>query len=99
MLTVHKNISAPFVFEAALQDLRSIIIHRIQSHFNKTSFDLAAWLSDNYKGGMQRAEITKHLPQAADQDEWIVLMLAIVPHLQPEFFSSIISEQLPSGGD
>jgi AAA+ superfamily predicted ATPase len=26
-------------------------------------------------------------------------MLALVPHLQPEFFSSIIAEQMPGGGD
>jgi len=99
MLTVHKNISSPFAFETALQDLRSVIVHRIQSHFNKTSFDLAAWLREKYQGGIQREEITKYLPQLPDDDEWIALMLALVPHLQPDFFSSIISEQMPSGGD
>jgi hypothetical protein len=32
-------------------------------------------------------------------EEFVVLLLALVPHLQPEFFNKIISEHLPEGGD
>jgi AAA+ superfamily predicted ATPase len=31
--------------------------------------------------------------------EFILLMLALAPHLQPDFFSKIIAEHLPDGGD
>jgi len=34
-----------------------------------------------------------------DAEEFAVLMLALVPHLQPDFFSKIIAEHLPEGGD
>jgi AAA+ superfamily predicted ATPase len=31
--------------------------------------------------------------------EFVILMLALVPHLQPQFFNRIIAEHLPEGGD
>ena len=34
-----------------------------------------------------------------DAEELAIMMLAITPHLRPEFFNSIISEYLPGGGD
>ena len=32
-------------------------------------------------------------------EEYILLLLALAPHLQPDFFNQIIAEQLPEGGD
>src|SRR4051794_36566278 len=32
-------------------------------------------------------------------EEYIILLLALTPHLQPSFFDSIIQEYLPQGGD
>jgi AAA+ superfamily predicted ATPase len=32
-------------------------------------------------------------------DEFIILMLALAPHIQPNFFESIIQQYLPQGGD
>ena len=37
-----------------------------------------------------------HMP---DPTEFIILMLAIAPHVQPDFFNRIISKYLPEGGD
>lgn len=34
-----------------------------------------------------------------EYEEFIVLLLAIVPHIQPHLFNQIISEYLPEGGD
>ena len=33
------------------------------------------------------------------QSEIVVLLLALIPHLNPDFFSTIISKYLPNGGD
>ncbi|WP_428667688.1 ATP-binding protein [Runella sp.] len=32
-------------------------------------------------------------------EEYVVLLLALVPHLQPDFFSTVIADFLPEGGD
>lgn len=34
-----------------------------------------------------------------DHDELILILLALVPHIQPDFFTKIIAEHLPNGGD
>jgi len=40
--------------------------------------------------------ITLHKP---DQDEFIILLMAIAPHIQPNFYNQIIARHLPEGGD
>ncbi|MGQ0738756.1 MAG: ATP-binding protein [Bacteroidota bacterium] len=71
----------------------------MQGLFDKNVFGLEKWVKENFNGNLVKQEIVKHLPQLPNTDEWITLMLAMVPHIQPNFFSSIISEHLPSGGD
>jgi hypothetical protein len=99
MLSVSKTISPSTVFDAALDDLRRIIVCRMQSHFNKSAFDLHRWIAENCDGALSKDPIVLRLSTTLNDDEWIVLMLALVPHLQPDFFSSIIAEQMPAGGD
>ncbi len=41
----------------------------------------------------------KTLLKNLNEEESIVLMLALVPHCDPNFFNSIITEYLPQGGD
>ena len=99
LYTLHKNIIPSFAVEAAMNDLKQIIFHRMQTHFDKNVFRLDKWLTEKFNGNLIKQEIVKHLPQIPNADEWIILMTALVPHVQPDFFASIISEQLPSGGD
>lgn len=40
--------------------------------------------------------LEKHEPTHA---EFVVFMLALIPHLRPDFFTRIIAEHLPNGGD
>lgn len=90
----HKTTSPSL--ESAVADLRNIVAHRMQTHFDKTPFDIAAW-----KGGRSDANeaLTKNLPHPLDADEWITLMLALIPHVRPDFFATLIAENLPNGGD
>src|SRR5215472_5698471 len=37
--------------------------------------------------------------QGPNSEEFAVLMLALAPHLQPDFFSKLIVQYLPEGGD
>src|SRR6187431_3123092 len=99
LYTLHKNIIPSFAVEAAMDDLKQIIHHRMQTHFDKNVFRLDKWLSEKFNGNLIKQEIVKHLPQIPNVDEWMILMTALVPHVQPDFFASIISEQMPSGGD
>ena len=99
LYALRNTITSPHVFEAAMNDLRQIIIQRIQSHFNQTSFVFDDWIEENFKGNLFNQDILNHIPQLKTIDEWIVLMLAMVPHVQPSFFESIIAEHLPNGGD
>ena len=40
--------------------------------------------------------MARHEPTAA---EYVLLLLALVPHVQPSFFSQLLAEHLPEGGD
>jgi hypothetical protein len=99
LYTLHKNIIPSFAVEGAMNDLRQIIVHRMQSHFDKNVFGLDKWIKENFNGSLIKQDIARHLPQLPNNDEWITLMLAMVPHIQPDFFASLIAEHLPSGGD
>ncbi|MEP7108633.1 MAG: ATP-binding protein [Ferruginibacter sp.] len=96
---INKNITPGDAIESALNDLRRIITQRMQSHFNQNAFAIHDWLAENFGDHLFKLQIVKHLPKLPTVDEWIILMLAIVPHIQPNFFESIISAHLPSGGD
>ena len=99
LYSIKKNNTSSVAFESAMNDLRQIITQRIQNHFNKNIFGMEQWISDNLNGNLYKQDIVKHLPHIPDTDEWITLMLAMVPHLLPDFFGSLIAELLPTGGD
>ena len=99
LYALHHTPTSIHTLETALQDLRKIIVQRIQAHFNNGSFLFDEWIRDTFDGNLLRQDIVKHIPQLKTEDEWIVLMLGMVPHVQPSFFESIIAEHLPNGGD
>ena len=99
LYTLHKNIAPSFAIETAMSDLKQIIMHRMQSHFGKNNFGLDKWIKEKFNDNLIKQDIVKHFSGLLNTDEWIILMLALVPHIQPDFFSSIISEHLPAGGD
>ena len=99
LYALHDTVTSRHELESALEDMRQIIAQRIQAHFNHGTFDLDEWIRDTFKEGLIKQDIVKHIPQLKTADEWIVLMLAMVPHIQPSFFESIIAEHLPNGGD
>lgn len=92
------NGSAPWV-ESAKNDLREIIRYRIQSNFNNASFNFDDYISKSYGSKLVKEGVVKMLSQVPTPNEWIILITALMPHLKPNFFESIIHEQLPKGGD
>jgi len=99
LYSLHKNADPSFSVESAINDLRQVIGHRIQSHFDQNQFQFDKYIADNFNGNLIKGDIAKHLPQIPQPDEWIILVTALMPHLQPNFFESIIAGQLPNGGD
>jgi adenylate kinase family enzyme len=99
LYTSHKNIAPSFALETAIADLRAIITRRLQAHYNGASIDMAAWLQDQFGDRLLKQEIVKNLPQPPTHEEWIVLLLALVPHISADLFGALIAEHLPNGGD
>ncbi|WP_404361387.1 ATP-binding protein [Methylotuvimicrobium sp. KM1] len=82
--------------EIALKWLKSFIEDCLYSRLKKPSeieikslnlYNSESWLTEF---------IEKYNPSL---EEFVALLLAIVPHLQPHFFNKLISEFLPEGGD
>ncbi len=96
---VYTNIPQPHTLDSAISDLRQIIVQRVQAHFNGQDFLFNKWIKETFADKLLQQDITKHLPQLSTAEEWIIIMLALVPHVQPSFFESIITEYLPNGGD
>jgi hypothetical protein len=71
----------------------------MQAHFNQHLFDFNQWVVETGKKGVLKNELAARLPQLSTAEEWTILMLAVVPHIQPNFFESIIAEHFPSGGE
>ncbi|HEY6977189.1 MAG TPA: ATP-binding protein [Chitinophagaceae bacterium] len=99
LYTLHKNITPSFALESALNNLRKIIVQRLKSHFNRQEYSFDRWINETFNGDLFKGETIKHLPHLPTVDEWVILMLALVPHVQPNFFESTITEHLPNGGD
>lgn len=79
-----------------LEWIRQLIVYRLAMHFDIT--DIA-----------HPDQVPLCIPSSAldtfiernhlDETEIVILMLVLAPHLQPDFFSKIIAEFLPDGGD
>jgi len=86
-------------FKTAFEDFEELLSQQFQNYFTKknrfflseTSRKIADLFNDRIK--FPKAEIR------FSQQECVILLLALVPHIQPNFFESIIQEHLPSGGD
>jgi hypothetical protein len=98
LYTLHHTTSAS-ALQAALQDLQQIISYRMQSHFNQQPIHFKKWMGEQFNGNLFKKEIVQHLPQIETADEYIIVLLALVPHISPNFFETIIREHLPNGGD
>jgi AAA+ superfamily predicted ATPase len=99
LYSLPKDATPAFSLEAALNDLRQIIVHRMQTHFNQQATGFDKWIRDTFNDRLIKTDMIRHLPAAINANEWITLLLSLVPHIQPNFFESIIAEHLPNGGD
>ena len=100
LYSVSKQTEPSFGLHTALSELRQLIAQRIQTYFNQQPLDVETVLNKNGNDEpFIKKEIVRHLPVTVNTNEWITLLLSLVPHIQPNFFESIIAEYLPHGGD
>jgi hypothetical protein len=82
--------------QSALNWLRKIVLASLSRKTHETSgFDAGSL--ELYSADSGLAQFTaKYEP---DYEEFVILMLALTPHISPGFFGSLIAERLPEGGD
>lgn len=95
---IHKKNSLSSELEADLDILRQMISQRINAHFSQQPFIFDNWVEKTFPNLLEQ-NVSVQLPRLGSVDEWAVIMLALVPHVRPNFFESIIAELLPNGGD
>ncbi|MBB6109499.1 ATPase family associated with various cellular activities (AAA) [Mucilaginibacter lappiensis] len=79
----------------SFKTLYQVINSRLQSHFNNAAIDFPSVKLDQDGSSLHQFIIDHQLPL----EEYIILLTALVPHLDTSFFENIILEFLPSGGD
>jgi AAA+ superfamily predicted ATPase len=81
---------------AALTYLRSVVQARLQAYGGQAK-TVAEDGPTYVRDGSPFAEfMARHEPTFAG---YVLLLLALVPHLEPSFFSQLMAEHLPEGGD
>jgi hypothetical protein len=82
--------------ELALGWIKNIVTTRLRMFFGQSERFERQPLNFYAENSWLAQFIAGHDPSF---EEFTVLMLAIVPHVQPGFFGSIIADHLPDGGD
>ena len=82
--------------QSACAWLHSAITMRMHKHFQLDNEVQSEIFDSHCEASHLTAFVRKHEPGF---EEFALLMLALAPHLQPDFFSKIIAEFLPDGGD
>ena len=82
--------------QSACAWLHSAITMRMHKHFQLDNEVQSEIFDSHCEASHLTAFVRKHEPGF---EEFALLMLSLVPHIQPDFFSKIIAEYLPDGGD
>lgn len=82
--------------EGLLDELHAFVAARIKGHLSDTSRPSEL---DPDPDAFDSPRLYAHFPELRTVEERLILLIAMVPHLHPNFFESIILESLPGGGD
>lgn len=77
--------------------LKKVIHARLDMEFNGKKHDLPEFTMPSKSVNNKLTEFI--VQEKLSEAEIIVVLLALIPHLSPHFFSSIIAQFLPNGGD
>ncbi|MCI5139922.1 MAG: ATP-binding protein, partial [Candidatus Electrothrix sp. AR1] len=82
--------------QLALDWLKTVISSRLRMHLGQSETFEVSTLNLSSDPSSLSAFLEHYNP---DFEEFTLLLLALAPHLHPNFFSQIIAEHLPEGGD
>ncbi|WLE97123.1 MAG: ATP-binding protein [Candidatus Electrothrix communis] len=82
--------------QLALDWLKTVISSRLRMHLGQSETFEISPLNLSGEPSSLSAFLEHYNP---DFEEFTLLLLALAPHLHPNFFSQIIAEHLPEGGD
>jgi len=86
----------PSGLETAIELCRSLVSERLKSYFSNAPFDTVSWYDQCVTADPDPLAC---IPSIKTHEEWFTVMIALMPHVYPNFFESIIMEHLPNGGD
>lgn len=84
--------------EGSMQVCRAIITERLKAYAGRQPFSFQTYVEKNFPRLLQADFVIAQLP-ALTHAEWMIVMLALAPHLQPAFFENLIFDAFPNGGD
>lgn len=82
--------------KAAFEWLEHAVYSHLNHHFGKAESISVSVFERPVGDSFFATFIQQHQPSL---DDFLILMLALVPHLQPNFFSKVMAHYLPEGGD
>lgn len=82
--------------QTALPLLRATLSARLQSYLQKNEMPAPEPMGYIQDGSPFANFMAAHTPSV---EEYLLILLTLAPHLQPDFFTRIIAEHLPEGGD
>lgn len=91
-----QNNSAPF-FNVSLDQLRTIISVQFERYFQDGTVKPFCQICPDEIDS--KGNLKELIPQINSKEEWLIILLALVPHITSNFFESIIQKFLPNGGD
>lgn len=84
------------ILKQSLAYLKNVILSRLKLYLEKLEEVQVEDFYFDEDGSLFSKFILQHNPNF---QEYILLLLALAPHLSPNFFNEIISEHFPQGGD
>ncbi|WP_299885376.1 ATP-binding protein [uncultured Lacinutrix sp.] len=100
MKTVKNNVKPITIprnkFDACIKGMSELIIHRITAENNSSNLDLESSINEEFSIGMNAL---LQLEDGFSLAEKIILLLAVLPHIQPGFVEKLMSQVLPNGGE
>ena len=93
MLTNSQNILQ------SLQLLQQVVHNRLEAHFKKEERELSAIFPQVQIGQDNTPLHDFIIKNQLTIEEYLVLLIALVPHVHPTFFENVIQEFLPQGGE
>jgi AAA+ superfamily predicted ATPase len=81
---------------ASLEYLRSVITRRLEVYCQKESEEALSSIAYFRDDSPFAAFMERHQPSF---EEYVLILLALAPHIEPNVFNKIIAKHLPDGGD